>query len=63
MFGHLSIFNKFVRGLVLELKEELRKPAFNILEPLNVCTLSMFLDAVIGMEWHYKTKYTEYFNE
>lgn len=65
VFGHLSIFNYYIREFCskdLDTEEKKQKP-FDIMLPLNVTLLSMYLDATLGIEWHQKTAYANFFNE
>lgn len=47
-----------------ELKEESEsgKP-FDMMTPINVVLLSMYLDATLGIEWNQKAAYAQFFNE
>lgn len=65
VFSHLSIFNFYIREFCnVQLKDEMKKnKPFDIMSPLNVVLLSMYLDATLGIEWHQKTAYACYFSE
>lgn len=65
VFSHFSIFNFYIREFCnVQLMDEMKKnKPFDIMPPLNVALLSMFLDATLGIEWHQKTAYANYFNE
>lgn len=61
--SHLVIFNHHIREFV---KGELVKKAneakpFDVITPLNVALMSMFLDATMGIEWTYKSEYSNRF--
>lgn len=65
VFSHLSIFNFYIREFCnTKLDEEAQngKP-FDVMLPLNVVLLSMYLDATLGIEWHQKTAYANFFSE
>lgn len=65
VFSHLTIYNYYLREFcnVQLLKEQNKKQPFDIMAPLNVCMLSMYLDAALGVEWTRKTAYAQCFNE
>lgn len=65
VFNHLTIFNFYVREFChTQLKEKSdRAQPFDIMLPLNVVLLSMFLDATLGIEWKQKSAYAEFFTE
>lgn len=65
VFSHLSIFNFYIREFcTTTLAEEAKKgKAFDVMLPLNVCLLSMYLDATLGIEWHQKSAYSNFFSE
>lgn len=63
--SHLSIFNYYLRELcTIQLANEANndKP-FDILLLLNVCLLSMYLEATFGQEWTHKAEYTKSYQE
>ncbi|XP_031641181.1 probable cytochrome P450 313a4 [Contarinia nasturtii] len=65
VFSHLSIFNYYIREFCnTKLDDESKngKP-FDVMLPLNVCLLSMYLDATLGIEWHQKTAYANFFSD
>lgn len=65
VFSHLSIFNFYIREFCnVTLDEEAKMgKAFDVMLPLNVCLLSMYLDATLGIEWHQKSTYANFFSE
>lgn len=65
MFSHLSIFNYYIREFCngRMVKEMEHGQPFDIMVPLNVALLSMYLDATLGIEWHQKTAYANFFSE
>lgn len=65
IFQHLSIFNFYVREFCNTqlIEESERTKPFDIMLPLNVVLLSMFLDATLGIEWDQKTTYARFFSE
>lgn len=65
VFRHLPIFNHYIREFCeTKLDEEAAKgAAFDVMSPLNVVLLSMYLDATLGIEWHQKTAYANFFGE
>lgn len=61
--SHLTIFNYYLRDFcAIQLANEANngKP-FDLLEPMNVCLLSMYLEATFGQEWTHKGEYTKKF--
>lgn len=65
VFSHLSIFNFYIREFCnTKLKEEAdRTKPFDVMLPLNVVLLSMYLDATLGIEWNQKATYAQFFSE
>lgn len=65
VFSHLSIFNFYIREFCNTKLDEESKigKAFDVMLPLNVVLLSMYLDATLGIEWHQKTAYANFFHE
>lgn len=65
VFSHLSIFNYYIREFCnTKLDEEAKTgKASDVMLPLNVVLLSMYLDATLGIEWHQKTAYANFFSE
>lgn len=65
VFSHLSIFNYYIREFCnTKLDEEAQSgKSFDVMLPLNVVLLSMYLDATLGIEWHQKTAYANFFSE
>lgn len=65
VFTHLSIFNYYIREFChVQLMDETKNAEpFDIMVPLNVVLLSMYLDATLGIEWHQKTTYAKFFSE
>lgn len=65
VFSHLSIFNFYIREFCnTKLDEEAQnRNTFDVMLPLNVALLSMYLDATLGIEWHQKTAYANFFSE
>lgn len=64
IFNHLSIFNFYIREFCnTRLKEESdRAKPFDIMIPMNVVLLSMYLDATLGIEWNQKETYAKFFS-
>lgn len=65
VFSHLSIFNYYIREFchtTLDIEAKKSNP-FDVMLPLNVVLLSMYLDATLGIEWHQKTTYANFFSE
>lgn len=65
VFNHLSIFNFYIRefcSTTLSEESERAKP-FDVMLPLNVVLLSMYLEATLGIEWHLKGTYAQVFSE
>lgn len=65
VFSHLSIFNYYIREFCnVQLNKEMKnKKPFDVMILLNVTLLSMYLDATLGIEWHQKTAYANFFSE
>lgn len=65
VFSHLSIFNYYIREFCnVHLKEKANQNRpFDVMLPLNVTLLSMYLDATLGIEWQQKTTYANFFSE
>lgn len=63
VFEHFSYFNLYLRDFCTKQLKELcdqGKP-FDVLTPLNVCFLCMYLDATFGVEWKHKSEYASMF--
>lgn len=65
VFNHLSIFNFYIREFcnTTLAEESKRSKSFDIMLPLNVVLLSMYLDATLGIEWNKKAMYARFFSE
>lgn len=65
IFNHLTIFNFYIREFCnTKLKEESdRGKPFDVMLPINIVLLSMYLDATLGIEWNLKGKYAQFFSE
>lgn len=65
VYSHLPVFNYYLENFCqtrLASEADTGK-AFDILQPLNICLLEMYLDATFGVEWKYKTEYAKYFTQ
>lgn len=60
---HLPTINYYARNLcetVLSGKA-VTGEVFDVLGPLNICLLEMYLHAIFGTEWQHKTEYSRLF--
>lgn len=61
--SHLTIFNYYLRefATVKVANEADSGKPFDILIPMNICLLAMYLEATFGQEWIHKAEYTKAF--